>query len=189
MNILALDLGTRTGYAYNNGNHFECGTWILGSPKELAAQKKARFDRRTDVRVVELWSRLRHDFLKCAIDYVVFEDVQFSSSTMQTQLWASFRTTVWLAARLGTGNVIPVECAPTGTLKKFAGHGGANKEAMARFLCQRDNRFCRIGSANPKFFFRKSEEQLQEIDDNAIDAVWVWKWAQRNLGRLNNVSV
>jgi hypothetical protein len=185
MNILALDLGTNTGFAYNDGDRFVCGTWLLASDKELRAQKKVRGDRTTDCRVRALFHQLRKMYIGCNFDWVVFEDVQFSSSTMQTQLWSSLRAAVWLAAAPDSWAMHPpvIECVPTGTLKKFAGHGSATKEMMGLFLCRADNRFCRIGKINPKFFFRKSEDQLQPVDDNAIDAVWLHRWAQHNLSR------
>lgn len=185
MNILALDLGTNTGYAYNNGSVFYCGTWELATEKELREQRAKRGDRRGDCRVIALWNRLRAMYIGCNFDFVVFEDVQFSSSTMQTQLWSSFRAAVWLAAQPDSWAMEhpTIECVPTGTLKKFAGHGSATKEMMGRFLCGADNRFARIGASNPKFFYRKTEDQIQEIDDNAVDAVWLHRWARTNLSR------
>jgi len=179
MNVLALDLGTKTGYAYNNDGYFECGTWLLATPSELREQKKYRGDRRLDRRVTKLFERVKSISEQIPLDTIIFEDVQFSSTTYQTQLWASLRAVVWLACPPNVG----CECVPVGTLKKFAGHGGATKEMMGLFLCRANTRFCRIGKSNPKFFFRKSEEQVQPVDDNAIDAVWLHRWAQHNLSR------
>jgi Holliday junction resolvasome RuvABC endonuclease subunit len=179
VNILALDLGTKTGFAFNTENSFCCGTWTLARAKEITAQHKTRMDRRSDIRAQRLFDIVRYQLDTYHIDAIVFEDVLFASSRMQTQLWSSLRTVVWLVARASGVNLI--ECVPTGTLKKFAGHGGATKEMMGKFLCARDTRFCRVGERNPKFFFRKGEAQLQEIDDNAIDAVWLHRWAQQNL--------
>lgn len=172
MNILALDLGTKTGYAYNYGAEFRCGTWELASPREITAQRKLRFDRRLDRRIPELWKRV-HQFTD-NIDVVVFEDVQFSSSTMQTQLWSSLRAAVWLS------QAKRIDCVPTGTLKKFAGHGGAKKEAMAKFLCRSDSRFERLGD---QVWFWGNCARVA-IDDNAVDAVWIWKWTQATLSRV-----
>lgn len=180
MNILALDLGTHTGYAYNHGSNFFCGTWDLATPREVRDQRRCRGDRRGDLRVFRLTQHIRELLNAYPFDFIVFEDVQFSSSTMQTQLWASLRTAVWLADNVPNSETV-IDCVPVGTLKKFAGHGGASKEDMAAFLMKTDTRFCRIGKLNPKFFFRASEENLKPIDDNSIDAVWIWKWAKRNL--------
>jgi Holliday junction resolvasome RuvABC endonuclease subunit len=163
MNILALDLGTSTGWAFNNGEIFECGTWLLASDKEVATWGKDRSRRRCDPRVLRLHATLvmlqdKHDFA-----HVVFEDVQFGSTTYQTQLWSSFRAAVWLgipAAR--------IECVPVGTLKKFAtGSGSATKEMMMASLARTD-----------KHLFNKP------LDDNAVDAIFLWKWAKLNLSRV-----
>jgi hypothetical protein len=186
MNVLALDLASKTGYAFNEGTTFRCGTWELASRATLSEQKKTRGDRRQDIRVVNLWGQLRKLYHEIRFDYVVFEDVQFSSSTLQTQLWASLRAAVWLSEFGGPPEYAPkFECVDVKTLKKFAGHGGATKEMMAAFLLRSDTRFCRIGKLNPKFFFRRNIDNLQEIDDNAVDAVWLWKWADVNLNKNN----
>lgn len=95
---------------------------------------------------------------------VVFEDVQFSTYTLQTQLWASLRTCVWLTL----GKSCLLECLPVSTLKKFAtGFGGATKEGMAAALFKQ----------SPGF-------RGQKLDDNAIDAIWIFKWAQTHLSRV-----
>jgi hypothetical protein len=156
---LALDLGTKTGYAYNIGDKFFSGTWSLATSKEITAWGKNRMRRRADPRV---W-RLMENLVSIAdcVDVVVFEDVQFSSSTYQTQLWSSLRATVWLLPGKLT------ECVPTGTLKKFAtGSGNATKEMMTNAVRHRWPDLW-----NPK------------ADDNEIDAVCVHQWAVVNLGR------
>lgn len=165
MNILGLDLGTYTGYAWNHAEHFECGTWTLGTDKEIKAWGKDRSRRRCDPRITRLYANLvilqdKHQF-----DRVVFEDVQFSSSTYQTQLWSSFRTAVWLGIPSGI-----IECVPTGTLKKFAtGHGGATKEMMAAALSRK----------HPEIHL------TENATDDTVDAIWLWQWAKINLGRSN----
>ena len=98
-------------------------------------------------------------------DVVVFEDVQFSSYTAQTQLWSSFRAVVWLV--LGTKSLL--ECVPVSTLKLFAtGSGAADKAAMLKALVR-----------------KHPEIQAASLDDNAVDAIWLWKWAQTHLSRAN----
>jgi hypothetical protein len=53
-------------------------------------------------------------------------------------------------------------------LKKFAtGYGGAKKDEMKRSL------LC-----------RHPEIDIQGMDDNAIDAIWIYLWASTNLARL-----
>lgn len=163
MNCLALDLGTKTGYAFNHGDQLEFGTWLLASDKEITGWGKDRTRRKCDPRVLRLHATLvmLHD--KHPFDRVVFEDVMFGSTTYQTQLWASLRAAIWLgipAAR--------IECVPVGTLKKFAtNHGGATKAMMADALLRTDKRFLD-----------------KKLDDNAVDAIFLWKWAKLNLSRI-----
>lgn len=159
MKILALDLGTNTGWAQSE---LGVGTWKLATTKEIALWGKNRMRRRCDPRVVRLEKEVAR--MACISDIVVFEDVQFSSSTYQTQLWASFRGAVWLTCnRLN----VMVECVPTGTLKLFAtGHGAATKEMM-------------MAAAN-----RAEPGKFIGMDDNAVDAYWILKWADKSLGRI-----
>jgi hypothetical protein len=163
MDILGLDLGTRTGYCYNRGTTLFCGTWELATAKEITAWGKDRRRRTGDPRVRRLCEKIAGiDYL----DLVAYEDVEFSTYTAQTQLWAGLRSAIWLCARAGI-----TECVPVGTLKKFAtGHGGATKEAMAKAF----NR-----ERNPHI----SSRGLLPLDDNAIDAYFVWKWATKTLAR------
>lgn len=165
MNILALDLGTTTGLAINVDYDFQAWSQTLATPKEITAFRKKRMDRRQDPRVLRFFDTLRGMHNTPGI--VVFEDVQFQSYTLQTQLWSSFRAAVWLAFP----NAI-IDCVPTGTLKKFAtGHGGATKEMMSAHLKQ-----------------QYSAHWKPEYDDNAIDAIWLWLWAKKNLSRIDTGS-
>lgn len=164
MIILALDLGTKTGYCYGDrATALDVGTLTLATTKEITGFRKARADRRCDPRIGRLWTELRARFDP---DLVVFEDVEFSSYTKQTQLWSSLRSVVWL--------VFPkaqYECVPVGTLKKFAtGAGNATKEMMMKAFYRP-----RI----PVMFSRRGP-----LDDNGIDAAWIWLWASHNLSRL-----
>jgi len=159
MDVLGLDLGTSTGYCYNRGDHIFCGTWELATAKEITAWGKDRKRRTGDPRIRRLCDNIASiDYL----DIVAYEDVQFGSTTFQTQLWSGLRSDVWLCARAGI-----TECVPVSTLKKFAtGHGGATKEAMARAL-------------------KREHPQIWNcaLDDNAVDSAWVWLWATKTLIR------
>jgi Holliday junction resolvasome RuvABC endonuclease subunit len=159
--ILALDLGTKTGYAWTNPfGLLSPGTWTLGTNAEIKTWGLNRMRRRLDPRITRLFDAID----PLCFDIVIFEDVQFSSTTLQTQLWASLRAAVWLAA--AKRSPVPVvECVNTSTLKKFAtGHGGATKEMMAASLFRLYPNF---KSAN--------------LDDNAIDALWLHRWAEKHL--------
>lgn len=176
INLLALDLGTKTGYAYNVGEKFTCGSVELEITKE---DRRNRLDRRRDPRVLDLHRRLSKINLEYPIQAVVFEDVQFASYTLQVQLWSSLRAAVWLAFQTEL-----LECVPVGTLKKFAtGNGAAQKLAMAKALANQDERFsCHQG----RIFYRPKETDLHivRIDDNAVDAVWLHKWGQKTFAQL-----
>lgn len=162
MNILALDLGTKTGIAHNLGGRLHAETLRLATDDEVTAWGKQRLTRRKDPRVIKFFEYL------CSLprpDLVVFEDVQFSSYTLQVQMWASLRTSVWLAF----SSEVTVECVPVGTLKKFAtGTGSAGKDLMKKHL-----------------LLQHPEWKKVELDDNAVDALWLFYWAQHNLSRGN----
>lgn len=164
MNILALDLGTKTGVARNREEGFLAYTLTMATDKEITLFRKRRLDRRGDPRVEKFFWELHALDDLAQPDLIVFEDVQFQSFTLQTQLWSSFRTAIWLAFSHKT-----VDCVATGTLKKFAtGHGGATKEMMSAHLkCQ-----------HPELW-------KEGYDDNAIDAIWIWLWAKKNLSRID----
>lgn len=177
MRILSLDLGTKTGWAIGqDGVLLDCGTWTLATTKEIALAGKSRMSRRLDPRVSALWKHLfKAQFSGPALDWIVFEDVQFSSTTYQTQLWSSFRTVVWLFALLHHG--LKTECLGVQKLKQFAtGHGGATKEMMAKAMIRwADQRFL-LDSTSPKV-------QLcgKILDDNAVDSVHLLYWAMKTL--------
>lgn len=152
--MLALDLGTITGVAHNLYGEPRAESWPLATDKEVNIWGKARLTRRCDPRIFRLWNKLLS--LSGKPDLVLFEDIQFSSTTYQCQLWSSFRTTVWLAFGLGT----VFDCVPVGTLKKFAtGHGGATKPMMEAAL-RKTGRWA-----------------VDNLDDNAVDAAWLFEWA------------
>lgn len=175
MNILALDLGTKTGFAYNDGDDLQIGTITLATPKELAEAKKNRMDRRQDIRVMRLHEKLQLLMLAFPFKFVVFEDVEFSSFTKQTQLWASLRAAVWTAV----GHDAAMECVNVTRLKKLTtGSGSADKKAMAAWLVM--NNTDRLAWKGYTVVDKKTGK---ELDDNALDALAVWLWAQQTLSR------
>jgi Holliday junction resolvasome RuvABC endonuclease subunit len=164
-NFLALDLGTKTGFAFNSGDRFYAGTWKLSSAKELRAAVDERLNRRCDVRIPEFFRRVFITLHEFSINVIVFEDVQFSKYTLQTQLWSSLRGALW------TVPAVYFDCVPVTTLKKFAtGNGGADKEAMKRAFDRLD--------------FTPFKRPENDLDDNGIDATFIWLWAMKNLNRI-----
>jgi hypothetical protein len=162
MNVLALDLGSTTGFAHGVGPVPIINSKTWATDKELRNMRERRLDRRGDIRVVRFFDWLTGLHSTEKFDAVVFEDVQFSSSTAQTQLWSSFRTTVWLAFPRTL-----IEAVPVGTLKKYAtGSGAADKNLMMWALRKQW----------PGYY-------NETLDDNAIDAAWLWLWAKQNLSR------
>lgn len=169
MRILALDLANKTGWAHDCTGGLIAGTFRLGTDKEIENWGKTRMNRRCDDRVC----RLIKFIADLRPEAIVWEDVQFVKSTFQGQLWPSLRTAIWAYA---CSNKVLVECVPVQTLKKFAtGKGGATKEGMCRALASSDRRF----SARGETVF-DSETDLW-LDDNAVDAIWLWRWAKHNL--------
>lgn len=160
MDILALDLGTKTGYAYNKGENFYCATLELASAREIRDWGRDRQRRTKDPRIERLCETITR-FGR--FDIVVFEDVEFASSTYQVQLWSSLRSVVWLCA---AGSHF--DCVPVGTLKKFAtGSGNATKQQMEK-----------------RFWIEPAFGSIKKADDNAIDAAFAWLWAKTNFARM-----
>lgn len=164
--ILSLDLGTKTGWAYRaKDGTVTAGLWVLQKPEETAAAALLRKDRTLDARIPLLYQRIKAHWdehysdkgSNNPVDFLVFEDVQFSQYTMQTQLWSSLRAAVWLFCY---NYGVPRDCCPTGTLKKAAtGRGDANKYAM-------------IDAATAQF-----PGVEFKLDDNAADALNLLQWA------------
>lgn len=153
--LLALDLGSTTGYAYRaaDGNTV-FGSWVLATPKQLREAKRNhdRGTRACDPRVCSLHTHVSDLVDGLGVSVLGWEDVEFASSTAQTQLWASFRTVLWgLLCHRHAIRPVPL---PVGTLKKYAtGSGNADKEQMAIAL-------------KKKF----PELEMSKYDDNAVDA-------------------
>lgn len=159
MNILALDIATACGYAYTDGVCFNAGTWTLATAKEIRQWGKERLTRRRDPRVERLCETLT---MLPQFDAIVIEDVQFASSRKQAHLWAALRSAVWLCGKAKVFEAVDVQ-----TLKKFAVSGGVDKYAMRAALALQHPQLWR-----------------DEYDDNAIDAIWIWLWAEKNLARM-----
>jgi hypothetical protein len=161
--ILALDLGTKTGWAFGPPRDYLVpevwGTWTLAKAKEIREQAQRNDDRNCDCRLARLL-KLLEEWVKPGT-LIVFEDVQFATTSMQAHLWATFRAAVWAQK----GRCEDIRAVPVGTLKKFAtGKGNATKPMMAAHL---QGRLPWVG--------------IENLDDNAVDAVWLWLYAKEFL--------
>ena len=170
--VLALDLGTKTGYAWANVSpepeslveEVNMGTWKLATDHELRSRGPLgarNWDPRVYVLYQKIWGVL-DGFQRTARVLTVWEDVQFIVSRDQAHLWSGLRSAVWIAGaewcagggRLARGSI------PTGSLKKYATQdGSADKAAMDHWAIQR-------GLISPDHAF----------DDNAVDARWVFEY-------------
>lgn len=156
MNVLALDLGTNTGFAYNHGPNFFSGTWQLGTPKQIREWGKNRMVRRCDPRVAQLHWCVCQIFKAAVIDLIMFEDVMFCSTTYACQMWASLRAAVWLSG------CPRIDCVPVQTLKQHAtGRGNATKEQM--------------------IFAARTQRPDLKFDADSADAFHLWTWAQKHI--------
>jgi hypothetical protein len=163
MRVLALDLGTKTGWAMLDEGIVTGGTWTLAKPKEIATQKAMNLHRCCDMRPARLIAFIRGVL---PVDVVYFEDVQFLSTQYQAQLWASLRCVVTLLHP-----EVRLVAVPVGTLKKFAtGFGNAKKEDMAKALPGG------IMVAN------EAGDGFRAMDDNEVDARHLLALARKELG-------
>lgn len=184
MKILALDLGTKTGWAhfgwkFDKGfpvdQQITSGTWVLATPAEVEAQGGANLDRCCDMRPARLQERL----FEIPVDWIYFEDVQFLTTQLQAQLWASLRAVIQLSPLARCGRVRAV---PVGTLKKFAtGHGNATKEQMGEALLKVDSRFYVGRTRRGKVTLFESGNPARPVDDNEVDALHLLRFALQEL--------
>jgi Holliday junction resolvasome RuvABC endonuclease subunit len=164
LKILALDLGTKTGVAYRNRNGKEVAfTW------ELTAPKKDRDKCVIDPRLLELRANIRLLCAEYCPQIIVYEDVQFVHSQAQAHLWSALRTVIWLVAYdLGT---FTAGC-PVKTLKKFAIKGNADKDDMRLALLE-----------------TLDMAEVSLLDDNAVDSLWLLRWAECKLTELKSTPL
>jgi Holliday junction resolvasome RuvABC endonuclease subunit len=120
LNILALDLGTTTGWAFRS-----LAGKVYSGAKEF---KTTRFDG-GGVRYVKFEQWLKAEFYGIdKPDWLVFEEVRRHLSTDSSHAYGGFLATLqaW-----GEKNKVPYQGVPVGTIKQFAtGAGNADKETM-----------------------------------------------------------
>lgn len=120
MNILSLDLGTKTGWAFR------------GASGELLSGMKPFTPTRFEgggMRYFKFNAWLTDVFAGMMTpDYVVFEEVRRHLSTDSAHAYGGFLATLAMWCEL---RKIPYQGVPVGTIKKFAtGSGSADKETM-----------------------------------------------------------
>lgn len=181
MTGLALDLGTKTGWARisflpdRSLTCIESGTWTLATDKELRSMKKAGQARCCDPRLLALSNHI--DELG-KLDWIIFEDVQFVKSRAQAQLWGSFRGLVMVRCK-----DTKVYSLPVCDLKTFATrNGGATKELMAIYLHlkHRDKYFnTQLAELGEKVAVEIATNRV--LDDNEVDALHLLDYAIEKL--------
>lgn len=184
MNILALDLGTKCGWAYRStlmGNQWtDSGTWKLSDPKSVKLARAEGWDRRCDGRFNTLCFNIQQVIERQSIQAVVFEDVLFSETTLQTQLWATFRAAIWAVRRwhpvaevrgLPDYGMFHIDCLNTSSLKKFAtGHGKATKLMMSAHLVRKyPGKYRKVAKPTETCFIERLDGT--KVDDNEVDAL------------------
>lgn len=177
MKILALDLGTKTGWAFAAKDYpTACGTFLLADEDKVAEQGKNGMDRRGDIRFLALVDFLEGFVRSPGLDMIVFEDVQFLTTTQQSQLWATWRAAIWLVHFRYS---VPTDCLPVKSLKLWAtGSGKADKRDMMLALSRADARF-KVGKTKRGRFFMADTMTGAELDDNTADALHLLRWAKQ----------
>lgn len=122
--ILALDLGTKTGYAFSpSAGALISGVWNLkGGRYEGGGMRFLRFRRFLD----ELHA-------STPIEHVAFEEVRRHAGTDAAHVYGGLmgQLTAWCEAPTNGGAAIPYEGVPVGTIKRHVtGKGNAGKSAV-----------------------------------------------------------
>lgn len=125
-NLLALDLGTTTGWCVGSDGARTSGTWNL---------KPSRYDG-GGMRFVKFRAKLNELHAAFPLDRVVFEEVRRHAGTDAAHVYGGLMATLteWCEVLK-----VPYEGVPVGTIKKFfTGKGNANKQMMLDECERRD---------------------------------------------------
>lgn len=120
--MLALDLGTTTGFAVGSPNNIVTGTWDL---------KPGRGDG-GGMRFVKFRARLNELHAAMKFSAVFYEEVRKHRGTAAAHVYGGLQAvlTEWCEH-----NGVPYEGVPVQTIKKFAtGKGNADKEAVKAYV-------------------------------------------------------
>ena len=107
--------------------------------------------------------RLRNYLIKAcdSVDMVAYEEVRRHLGTDAAHIYGGIVAIIQEHCEL---KEIPYQGVPVGTIKKFAtGKGNSNKEAM-------------LAAA------RKRWPEVNIVDDNQADALFLWAWAEAEYG-------
>lgn len=153
--ILALDLGTTTGFAIGGKGHVVSGTWGL---------KPGRYDG-GGMRFVKFRARLEELYKASPFELVFYEEVRRHAGTDAAHVYGGFmgHLTEWCET-----HKVPYEGVPVGTIKKFwTGNGSASKLLMKIHAKHRgftvidDNEADALALFHLKIEEVKSDEQLE----------------------------
>jgi hypothetical protein len=127
INILALDLGTITGWAMRVDGKVSSGSQTFKTTHfDCAACKYTHFQR-------WLWEKA-----SCKLDAVVYEAVRRHKGTIAGQTYGGFMATLQMWC---DGEGICYEGVPVGTIKRFAtGNGNASKLDMVNAMERRGHK-------------------------------------------------
>ena len=172
MVTLALDLGQHTGWAIHDSDLevTTSGTWGMTISDRERKAMASNWDRKEDPRFLALFKNINHMVREHSVRKIVFEDVQFSTYTLQTQQWSMYRSAVW-AQRI-ISPFVEFDCLNTSTLKLVAtGRGNATKLMMAAWLVKKyPHRFQKLVNPNPKQELFIETTDGRAVDDNEVDA-------------------
>lgn len=176
MRVLALDLGTKTGWAIADDDLLVSGTWTLVTD---AKRKENIHFGKVDSR----FATLQNNILGAGpFGAIFYEDVQFCKTQLQAQLWGGLRAVVSLQE---VGKTV-IRGIPVGTLKKFAtGKGNATKSQMAQALYTvgvghfegAPEKMIKAG----KFLVERSNQR--PVDDNEVDAIHLLRYGLKQLNQ------
>ena len=95
------------------------------------------------------------------IDLLVYEEVHRHAGTEAAHIYGGIVAIIQEHCEM---HQINYQGLPVGTIKKYAtGKGNANKDSM-------------VNAAKAKW------QDIDIVDDNQADALWIWDWAQNEYG-------
>lgn len=155
--ILALDLGTSTGFAIGSTGHIVSGAWNL---------KPGRFDG-GGMRFVRFRERLNEIRRAYDVTHVFFEEVRRHAGTDAAHIYGGLMATLtaWCEEF-----EIPYSGLPVGEIKKhFTGHGNAPKDQMIAECVKRGFEPATSDEADAIAIFDLALDRLGLVEDGSTD--------------------